>query len=61
LVFDTSSFKTYDGRWNIPTADLTVTTNSLSQLLGAGVGVRRGRHVAVDARNGHRRGAEVRR
>jgi prepilin-type N-terminal cleavage/methylation domain-containing protein len=31
---DTSSFNTYDGRWNIPTAQLTVTTNNPPQLLG---------------------------
>ena len=31
---DTSSFNTYDGRWNVPTAHLTVTTNNPPQLLG---------------------------
>jgi len=31
---DTSSFNTYDGRWNVPTAQLTVTTNNPPQLLG---------------------------
>jgi len=31
---DTSSFNTYDGRWNIPTAELTVTTSNPPQLLG---------------------------
>jgi prepilin-type N-terminal cleavage/methylation domain-containing protein len=31
---DTSTFNTYDGRWNIPTAQLTVTTNNPPQLLG---------------------------
>lgn len=31
---DPSSFNTYDGRWNIPTAQLTVTTNNPPQLLG---------------------------
>ena len=31
---DTSSYNTYDGRWNIPTAQLTVTTNNPPQLLG---------------------------
>ena len=25
---DTSTFNTYDGRWNVPTAQLTVTTNN---------------------------------
>src|SRR5262245_10885578 len=31
---DTTNFNTYDGRWNIPTATLTVTTDSPPQLLG---------------------------
>ncbi len=31
---DTSTFNTYDGRWNVPTAQLTVTTNNPPQLLG---------------------------
>jgi prepilin-type N-terminal cleavage/methylation domain-containing protein len=29
-----TSFNTYDGRWNVPTAELTVTTNNPPQLLG---------------------------
>ena len=31
---DTGSFNTYDGRWNIPTAQLTVTSSNPPQLLG---------------------------
>jgi prepilin-type N-terminal cleavage/methylation domain-containing protein len=31
---DTSTFNTYDGRWNVPTAQLTVTTSNPPQLLG---------------------------
>src|SRR6266481_9958142 len=31
---DTSTFNTYGGRWNVPTAQLTVTTNNPPQLLG---------------------------
>jgi len=31
---DTTTFNTYDGRWNIPTAQLTVTTSNPPQLLG---------------------------
>ena len=31
---DSTSFNTYDGRWNIPTATLTVTTDNPPQLLG---------------------------
>ena len=29
-----TSFNTYDGRWNVPTAELTVTTSNPPQLLG---------------------------
>src|SRR6266853_259781 len=31
---NTSTFQTYDGRWSVPTADLTVTTDNPPQLTG---------------------------
>jgi prepilin-type N-terminal cleavage/methylation domain-containing protein len=31
---DSATLKTYDGRWSVPTAELTVTTNNPPQLLG---------------------------
>ena len=31
---DSSTFNTYDGRWTVPTAQLTVTTDNPPQLLG---------------------------
>lgn len=31
---NSTSFNTYDGRWNVPTAELTVTTSNPPQLLG---------------------------
>ena len=34
MGLNTSTFQTYDGRWSVPTAELTVTTDNPPQLTG---------------------------